>query len=129
MYQKEYNHTGGVKVRKGDIDRLIDDYPKQYATPKYLLFIQWAIEQQYRVTLYMPATTRSKYVTLYRGKKLFKIRFSDHRPIKAREEKGDCDFFVGRTNFTVTTTEDAKQAVRNFFFPSRSKHELVDWPT
>ena len=44
------------------------------------------------------------------------MRFSDHKPNREKELTGDCDFFVGRTNTGVRTTEDAKVFVfQNLF--------------
>lgn len=50
-----------------------------------------------------------KYIATYT------VRFSDHAPNKKREKNGDCDFFVGVTNFKVTTTDDAIKAVKEWY--------------
>lgn len=57
--------------------------------------------------LYEARRTRSKYITVQLGEKSYKVRFSDHPPIPEREDNNDCDFFVGRTNRRVTTTDQA----------------------
>jgi hypothetical protein len=51
--------------------------------------------------------------------KQFKVRFSNHKPIHARELRGDCDFFVGHTNLTVTHTAQAIHTVRNHFMENK----------
>lgn len=69
----------------------------------------------FKVSLYEARRTFSKYLTVERDEKKFKVRFSNHKPIKEREENNDCDFFVGVTNYKVTTTEDALKSVYTFF--------------
>ena len=49
------------------------------------------------------------------------MRFSNHKPAKEREKNNDCDFFVGVSNFKVTTTEDALDAVYNYFNEKEKK--------
>lgn len=84
--------------------------------PKWIEFSESLIACGFRVHLYEARRTRSKYLTVSLGKlPEYKVRFSNHAPIKTREERGDCDFFVGRTNFAVTTTLDAMVAVKNHF--------------
>ncbi len=88
---------------------------KGYSKQKWIQFCEIMLRRGYAVSLYEARRTVSKYVTVSDGKKSFKVRFSNHKPICEREERGDCDFFVGRTNYTVTTTKDAILAVINFF--------------
>lgn len=87
-------------------------YPKS----KWIGFCEVFIAEGYTVHLYEARRTVSKYVTISDGSgKSFKVRFSNHRPIPAREAGGDCDFFVGVTNQEVTTTEQALAAAENYF--------------
>lgn len=81
-----------------------------YGRPQWIRFCEAALRSGLSVSLYEARRTVSKYVTLRRGGMTFKVRFSDHRPIASREHAGDCDFFVGVTNRTVTTTDDAWRA-------------------
>jgi hypothetical protein len=67
------------------------------------------------VSYYDAVTTVSKYVFVRRGGKRFKVRFSNHKPARWREQSRDCDFFVGITNTGVTRTEDAIRATLAFF--------------
>lgn len=79
---------------------------------KWIGFCETMLDRGYEVFLYEAKKTVSKYVTVvnpYSGHR-FKVRFSNHKPIKERERNNDCDFFVGRTNFRVTTTADAIKA-------------------
>ena len=89
-----------------------------YPVSRWLIFSRDLIARGFTVRLYEAKATVSKYLTISRpetGRKPCVIRFSNHKPAKHREERGDCDFFVGRTNFTVTTTEDAKDFVEEWF--------------
>lgn len=52
-------------------------------------------------------------------KELQRVRFSNHKPIERREDAGDCDFFVGVANRKTTTTAQALEAVRWFFYQKR----------
>lgn len=84
-----------------------------YAVPKWITFCAWALDIGLYVQLYDAVTTVSKYVYLSKHKdgKRYKIRFSNHKPNKAKELEEDCDFFVGVTNTGVRTTGDAMAAV------------------
>jgi hypothetical protein len=83
--------------------------------PKWIEFCEIALRRDFDVRLYEAKHTVSKYVTLRKGGKAYKVRFSNHAPIKAREAAKDCDFFVGVTNLAVTTTGDALRAVMKHF--------------
>lgn len=86
-----------------------------YSIQKWVWFCGVMLEKGFSVTLYEAKFTKSKYVTVSDGKRNFKIRFSDHKPIPDRERKKDCDFFVGVTNKTVTNSEQALKATLEFF--------------
>jgi hypothetical protein len=86
-----------------------------YSIPKYLTFCETLLDAGYEIELYEARQTASKYITVRQGGKSFMVRFSNHKPILAREVRGDCDFFVGVTNLGVTTTDDALRAVYDFF--------------
>jgi hypothetical protein len=97
--------------------RIADKYPKQ----KWIVFCEEMLRQGYDVFLYEATQTVSKYITVKKSRRIFKVRFSDHKPIKHRESSGDCDFFVGRTNISVTTTDQAIQAVIEFMETPHNK--------
>lgn len=86
-----------------------------YSKPRWIEFCEVALRRGFDVKLYEARRTASKYVTLRKGNRSFKVRFSNHKPIKSREVGNDCDFFVGVTNLTVTTTGDALRAAMAFF--------------
>lgn len=73
------------------------------------------LRRGFTVELHEAVTTVSKYVYVRRGNGVFKVRFSNHAPNARKEETGDCDFFVGRTNKTITTTSQAITATIAFF--------------
>ncbi len=78
-----------------------------YDKAKWIEFAETMLRCGYEVILYEARNTFSKYLTVWNGSLSYKVRFSNHKPIRHREEAGDCDFFVGRTNFNVTTTNQA----------------------
>lgn len=87
-----------------------------YSKPKWISFCEDVLAVGLRASLYEARRTFSKYVTVTDGRgKSFKIRFSNHKPIKAREAAGDCDFFVGVTNQTVTNTDQVLAATLSHF--------------
>lgn len=84
---------------------------------KWIEFCEAVLRQGFRVRLYEAKTTVSKYIFVERDNspKSFKVRFSNHRPNAGKQERGDCDFFVGVSNGLVTTTNDALVAVDQHF--------------
>lgn len=87
-----------------------------FSTPKYVEFIEEMLKLGYKVKLHEAYETRSKYVTVYGGHDLeFKVRFSNHAPIRARELAGDCNFFVGVTHTGTRTTGMAISATKEYF--------------
>jgi len=90
----------------------IRHYPKQYEKPKYLLFILRMLREGWTVKLYV-ANKVSKYVFVYKGDKIYKIRFSNHKPIIAKELDNDCDFYAGRSNLKVMKTEEIAKIILN----------------
>lgn len=87
-----------------------------YTKQKWVYFCEQLLKYDYELKLYEAQNTVSKYITVKKGDYFFKVRFSDHKPIQEREINGDCDFFVGRTNLGITTTEDALLAVGKYFY-------------
>jgi hypothetical protein len=92
-----------------NVDKQIEDYPKTrgYKAPKYLLFIKTLLEAGWSVRLYEGGKRGvSKYIFVKKNEHIYKIRFSNHLPIKSKEENGDCDFYVGVSHHQTSTTED-----------------------
>jgi len=88
---------------------------QKYGKAKWIIFAEELLKSGYKVSLYEAKTTVSKHLTVEKGNKKFKVRFSNHRPNMRKELENDCDYFVGVTNFQVHTTEDALIAVNNYF--------------
>lgn len=91
------------KQKLQSVKTRIRQYPKQYSTPKYLIFIKTMLEAGWDVKLYVAKV--SKYVFIIRDDVVFKIRFSNHKPLLFKEEESDCDFYVGISHKQVSTTE------------------------
>lgn len=88
---------------------------KGFDCPRWIQFSKVMMANGLTVILYEARETVSKYITVTDGQKQFKVRFSNHKPIRAKEAESSCDFFVGRTHFGVTTTSQAIAAVAKFF--------------
>jgi hypothetical protein len=88
---------------------------KGYSKQKWIIFCETMIENGLECSLYEARKTLSKYITVSLCGRSYTVRFSNHKPIKAREIEGHCDFFVGVTNTGVRTTADAIKAVFSFF--------------
>lgn len=86
-----------------------------FGKTKWIEFCETMLARGYSMTLYEALETRSKYITVRRDNKEYKVRFSNHPPIKAREVAGDCDFFVGKTHLATTNTSQAIMATLQFF--------------
>ena len=89
--------------------------PKKGDPQKWVQFCRRMRQAGLTVHLYEARQTASKYVTVSYAGVEFKVRFSDHAPNRQREERGDCDFFVGVTHLDTTTTGQAVQATLRFF--------------
>lgn len=77
-----------------------------YDVPKWLWFCRLMIEAGCTVEFY--EVKASKYITVWRFGRKFKVRFSNHGGTRI---SGDTvDFFVGRNSFGTTTTQDAIEA-------------------
>lgn len=86
-----------------------------YAKQKWIMFCEQMLQRGYSLSIYEARRTVSKYITVKKGKRTFRVRFSNHKPIKNRELAQDCNFFVGWTHTGVRTTEQAIEAVDAFF--------------
>lgn len=92
-----------------------------FGKQKWIQFCEELLAEGFDLYLYEARETYSKYITVkHRNNTPFKVRFSNHKPIKRREKNGDCDFFVGITNFGYSTTDMALAAVREHFSLSAS---------
>lgn len=96
-------------------DRINRAAKKGFGKAKWIEFCEICMDSGFVVRLYEARKTYSKYITIEKEGKAFKVRFSNHKPIEARELRGDCDFFVGITNTGVRTTDHAIKATAKFF--------------
>ena len=107
--------------RKANGNRITREFLKYrtstlYGKQRWISFCEECMDRGYKCYLYEARRTYSKYITVVdNNRREFKVRFSNHKPILWRERNQDCDFFVGVTNFKVTTTQDALRAVDEFF--------------
>jgi hypothetical protein len=76
-----------------------------YSCPKYLLFIEAMLNNNFAVKLRKSKSTRSKYVYVKKNGKILKIRFSNHRPNFFRQKDEDCDYYVGVSHSKIISTE------------------------
>lgn len=90
---------------------MIASYPKQYPTPKYLIFIREMLKNGYTVKVYTAGI--SKYIFIIKDDEIYKIRFSNHKPLYLKECENDCDFYVGISHMTVNTTEQIIAKILN----------------
>jgi hypothetical protein len=86
-----------------------------FGKQKWIIFCELLLADGFSLSLYEARQTASKYITVKKDGRAFKVRFSNHKPIKGRELGGDCDFFVGRTHTGIRTTQDALAAVASHF--------------
>lgn len=82
----------------------IIDYPPEYPTPKYLLFIKRFLEEGWEVKVYVAKV--SKYVFVIREGEIYKIRFSNHKPLYHKQMENDCDFYVGVSHKQCHTIDE-----------------------
>lgn len=101
-FKKNIHIAKDCRIEK--INKMIENYPKPYQPAKYLIFIKTMLENGWRVKLYV-ANKVSKYVFIIKGEQVFKIRFSNHKPLYQKEMEDDCDYYVGISHKQVSTTE------------------------
>jgi len=100
-FRKNLHRSKRISLIK--IEQMIASYPRQYSTPKYMIFIKEMLALGWKVRLYQARV--SKYVFVIRGNLVRKIRFSNHKPLFLKEMEEDCDYYVGITHKQVSTTE------------------------
>lgn len=94
-----------------------------YDKSRWITFCEIMMKDGFTLSLYEARETVSKYITVLKpGCAPFKVRFSNHRPILAKELNGDCDFFVGHTNLRITNTGQAVSACRQHFAEQEKKN-------
>jgi hypothetical protein len=76
-----------------------------YEVPRWLLAKDFFTELNFQVKVIKARTTKSKYLYISNTFKQIKIRYSDHQPNPNQEASGDSDFYVGKSNSNITSTE------------------------
>ena len=82
----------------------IECYSKNYSPPKFLLFAMKMAQNGWAVSIHEVKV--SKYVFILKEDRLIKIRFSNHKPNRIRENQEDCDYYVGVSHKQVSTTKE-----------------------
>lgn len=119
-YVPKNNKATNLRVTPEYLSERTKRYDPMLDIPRWIGFCQEMLQKGYEVFLYEARQTFSKYITVAKNGKQFKVRFSNHKPIRFREERGDCDFFVGHTHLGVTMTHQAVDAVDQFFNQQRT---------
>ncbi len=88
---------------------------KGFSKQKWISFCEVLLAKGFSIKLYEARETVSKYITVYRNDKNYRVRFSNHKPSYNREKNRDCDFFVGVTHTGTRTTNDALKAIGDFY--------------
>jgi len=65
----------------------------------------------------------SKYVFVTKGDLIFKIRFSSHKPSFRRQQKNDCDFYVGISHKQVFTTDEIIQKIKTIENGNKNRND------
>ena len=99
----------------------------QYGKQAWIRFCERMMSEGFVCELYEARQTVSKYVTVIDCERKFKVRFSNHKPIHAREVRGDCNFFVGITNLGTTNTSQAI-AEALYFFNAKPRTKIPKTP-
>ena len=104
-----------IRNKKVTLEMLKDKISEKYGKQKWIIFCETLLEKGYTLYLYEARKTFSKYITVCKNNKRYKVRFSNHKPALQKETFNDSDFYVGISNFGTTTTEDALNAVKKYF--------------
>lgn len=92
------------------LDNLKPAYEKKgYNVPQWIRFCEAMLGLGLSVSLYRAKTTVSKYVHVAFPSGNVKVRFSNHRANKAKENLNDADYYVGVGNKYVLTTDELIQ--------------------
>ena len=104
-----------IKNQKVTRELLDSKISTRYGKQKWIIFCEKLLAEGYTLTLYEAKKTFSKYITVRKDGKSFKVRFSNHKPALDKQIKNDSDFYVGYSYSGITTTEDALRAVKKYF--------------
>lgn len=113
-FKKNYHLSTKIDLQRAN--KWIEAYPSRYGfpAPKYLRFAKEMLEDGWKVRQYKGGKRGiSKYLFLEKGDSIYKVRFSNHKPIKSKEEENDCDFYVGISHHQVSTTEQIAATLKS----------------
>lgn len=122
MAKKKHNRPKKANNRKVNHDFLANRVRHAqnlgFQKQRWVFFCEVMMKAGLDCYLYEARQTLSKYITVKKPddcSQAFKVRFSNHKPIKHRETAGDCDFFVGHTHLGIQNTEQAIEKTFAFF--------------
>lgn len=104
------NYHVAKEINRLRLDRMIERYPNQYPTPKYMTFMHEMLKEGWEVKLH--TVKHSKYIFVTKGDLIFKIRFSNHKPAYTRQKNNDSDFYVGISHKQVHTTDQIIKKIK-----------------
>ena len=105
--------ASNLKINQQFLDKRSNScVAKGFSKQKWISFCEDLLVRGFTLELYEARKTFSKYITINGS---YKVRFSNHKPIYARELNKDCDFFVGVSNTGARNTQDALEAVEKHF--------------
>ncbi len=102
-----------MKITNEILQQLKKRVDPKYKIPKYIIFCEEMISSGFTVTLLRSRSTVSKYVFVKYNNISIKVRFSNHRPTKSKQDTNDSDFYVGISNYGCITTEELIPIVKN----------------
>src|SRR5690606_17959069 len=86
VYMKRPKKAARAKINKEFLNRRIQwSENLGYGKQKWVYFCEVLIERRFQLELYEARQTVSKYITIRKNNKTFKVRFSNHKPCKNRE--------------------------------------------
>lgn len=105
-------------------NRVMSALKMGYEKQKWIMFCEHILSTtKLEIYLYEARKTFSKYLSVTDGKRVFKVRFSNHKPNPVKEENKDCDFFVGRNHNSTATWIDAVNVTKLFFSTPLEKND------
>ena len=105
-YKKHEASTKPKPVTQKYLDKRKPYYAENnWSIPKWIFFSETMLKHGWKVKLHEASSTVSKYVYIEKDNTKLKIRFSNHKANWHQEHNSDSDYYVGRGNKGVITTE------------------------
>ena len=86
-----------------------------YNKPKWVLFTEELLDNQFTVIMCLSSTTDSVYLTVMKNNKMLKIRYSNHAPNMQAYLDGKFDFCIGPTDKGMLNERMVLNAIKLFF--------------